>query len=54
MGSVDLQSSYMINLLGNTFVKSSLHLRYFDSNFTLTCTFLAVYEVKDTWPLAST
>ena len=48
MGSVDLQSSYVINLLCNTYVKSLPHLHYFDSNFTLTSTFLAVYEVKDT------
>ena len=35
-------------LLGNTYVKSLPQLRYSDSIFTLTCTFLAVNEVKIT------
>ena len=44
-------------LLGNTYVKSLPQLRYSDSIFTLTCTVLAVNEVKitlDPWPLVHT
>ena len=41
-------------LLGNTYVKSLPQLRYSDSIFTFTCTFLAVNKVKitlDPWPV---
>ena len=41
-------------LLGNTYVKSLPRACYSDSIFTLTCTFLAVNEVKmtlDPWPV---
>ena len=41
-------------LLGNTYVKGFPQLRYSDSIFTLTCTFLAVNKVKMTlapWPV---
>ena len=41
-------------LIGNTYVKSLPQLHYSDSIFTLTCTFLAVNEVKmtlDPWPV---
>ena len=33
-------------LLGNTYLKSLPQLRYSDSIFTLTCTFLVVNKVK--------
>ena len=41
-----LESIYIINYLGNTYVKSLPQLRYSDSIFTLTCTILAVNDIK--------
>ena len=46
MGFCRLESIYIINYLGNTYVKSLPQLQYSDSIFTLTCTILAVNEIK--------
>ena len=46
VGFCRLELIYIINYLGNTYVKSLPQLRYSDSIFTLTCTILAVNEIK--------
>ena len=55
MGFCRLESIYIINYLGNTYVKSLPHFRYSDFIFTLTCTIiLTVNEIKialDSWPV---
>ena len=46
MGFYRLESIYIINYYGNTYVKILPQLRYSDSILTLTCTILAVNEIK--------